>query len=181
MLEMGRNGNNFTPEQQLTILNLLACNHSTNYIKEHFEEIFDRELSDERVSYYRRNYSEQIKERKLALMQSIPIADRAWRLLMRMMLVEDIRQRGLWLTRYDAQGNAYQTGNHTAINQILDSAAKDQDDFADSSDSTVLKFKAILQLSGEDALNYLKTGKLPDLSEIRRLQAAQDKRSKKGE
>lgn len=170
--------NKLQPEQQDMLLNLFASRHTVEYIKNFFFDWCEIDLSDNMVNYYRYKYREAIYERRTNLMRSVPICDRAYRQLCRQMLIDNIlNQERLWREERDKNGDVVMKGNHTAVNQILDSAAKDQDDFVESSDSTVLQFKAMLQLRGEAALKYLKTGILPSLEEMRRLQAGQDQRS----
>lgn len=166
-------------DHQLELLNLLAQGHSSTYIRKFFNEYYDIEISKQTVHYYRNNYRDEIQKRKAHVMQQLPISDRAWRQMVRQMLINDILHTGrLWNKdkRYDKDGNLIRTvlkGNHNVINQILDSAAKDADDFSDSGDSTVMQFKAMIQIKGEAARRYLETGELPSLETVKALMKAE--------
>lgn len=168
-------------DQQDLLLNWIAQGETTGFILHMLDEE-GISFTKESVSYYRRKYRDAIAERRIKIMQKVPITDRAYRQMIRQMLIENILQQGrLWRYEESKSGKAMLKGNHAIINQILDSAAKDSDDHVNTFDSTVVQFKAMLQLTGEDALNYLKTGKLPDFRQINMSQAAQDRRSKNEE
>lgn len=158
---MSKNDKRLTANQRDILLDLIAADHTNSFIDNYSQQNWDISLTKQNIHYHRNRWRDKIEEKKKKLMEDIPIIDRAYRQKMRFMLIQDLLQQDrLWVEQESKGGKKRLIGHHLAIDRILNSAAQDQGD-STGDDSIVIQFKTLLQLKGDAAMHFLKTGKMP--------------------
>lgn len=116
-----------TEEHKQVIKQMLATFEPVNDIVDYLKDEYDVDVSSRLIYYYSKEHHKDIEKIRLELnikFEAIPIANKFNRIQTRQGLVDDLLAN-LWYE--DTKGK--QKGNHTAINQLLDSTQKELEPF----------------------------------------------------
>lgn len=155
---------------QLKVIELLALYYTNQYILDYMKREYGIELDSTAISYYKRKHADEIEKQRRKYLETLPVMDKAYRQAIRQMLIDDILRRGLWYEQPGRYGSVLK-GNHAVINQILDSAAKEFEKDDPESSEAILTIKAMLKLRGKAAEEFVLTGRMPSLEEMKELVA----------
>ena len=160
-----------SPQQKDLIFQYLACGETPSRLSRIFQHKYAVSIKPHAITYYITKYPEKINEYKEILKKNvfiIPSANKYVRLYIRETLIMDLRDN-LWCevpvhnkktgeVQYDKQGNIiYQRllkGNHGVINPLLDSQAKEMEEFGFDDDAKTDLFMRLLD-RGDVAVEFL--------------------------
>jgi len=169
-------GENIDGHTKEMIIQMLAAFKRPSEVQRELEKHYGQVVDFKTISHYRDNFPELIADRRAAMAQNfktaIPIANKWYRILVRQELVEDL-QKNLWArvpvfnkktgdVLRDGEGNIiYERvykGNHNAINQILDSTAKELEELLPEGEEERRRLFMRLGDTGKVALNFIVYG-----------------------